>query len=151
MEVREPYSYLNDPAVPAFDAGTNFVIMDAHCALCARGATWIARADQAEAFRIIPVQSSLGQSLLRHYGLDPADPNSWLYVRDGLAFEDMDALIRVGKQLGGRWRAFWLLRLFPPPLLRGLYHLIARHRICLFGRGDLCNLPDAELQRRLVR
>lgn len=50
---REPFSYLRDEAVPKFLAGDVFTVMDAQCALCARGATWIARHDRANEFRIL--------------------------------------------------------------------------------------------------
>ena len=48
----EPYSFLDDPAVPRFDAPDNFTVMDANCGLCARGAAWIARNDTEKKFRI---------------------------------------------------------------------------------------------------
>lgn len=127
-----------------------FTVMDAHCALCARGARWIARNDRAGAFTIIPVQSELGGALMRHYGLDPADPVSWLYVEHGRAFTSLDALIRVGRRLGGVWRGLVVLRLLPRAVQDPLYRLVARNRYRLFGRADLCALPDPQVQKRLL-
>lgn len=147
---RDPFSYRGDAAIPAFDAGPVFTVMDAHCALCARGAAWIARNDRAAAFRIIPLQSDLGEALMRHYGLDPADPTSWLFVQDGLAYSSLDAFIRVGWRLGGVWRGLSLLRVLPRMVQDALYRAVARNRYRLFGRTDLCALPDPEVQKRLV-
>lgn len=127
-----------------------FTVMDAHCALCARGARWIARNDRAGAFTIIPVQSELGGALMRHYGLDPVDPVSWLYVEHGRAFTSLDALIRVGRRLGGVWRGLVVLRLLPRAVQDPLYRLVARNRYRLFGRADLCALPDPQVQKRLL-
>ena len=56
---RAAFSYLYDEAVPDFSAGEVFTVMDAHCALCARGARWIAGHDKANEFRIIPLQSEI--------------------------------------------------------------------------------------------
>ena len=53
-----PFSFLDDPSVPKFDAPEYFTVMDANCGLCARGAAWIARNDAAEKFRIVPVHMS---------------------------------------------------------------------------------------------
>jgi predicted DCC family thiol-disulfide oxidoreductase YuxK len=146
----EPFSYRKDIAIPDFSAGNVFTVMDARCALCARGATWIARHDRAQEFTIIPLQSELGGALMAHYGLDPSDPTSWLYVEDGRAYSSLDAFIRVGKRLGGIWKAMILLRVLPTTWQDGLYRFVARNRIRFFGTADLCELPDPEVRKRLL-
>jgi len=125
--------------------------MDATCGLCAKGARWIAYNDKANEFRIIPQQSALGAVLLRHYGLDPDDPTSWLYLEDGLPYVSAEAVIRCGQRLGGPWRALLALRIIPKPLLHRLYLWVARNRYRLSGRADLCALPDPAIQARLLR
>jgi hypothetical protein len=73
---RSPYSFRQIPNFPTDDLGNVFTVMDARCALCAKGVAWIARHDHAEEFSIVPIQSELGRALLTHYGLDPDDPVS---------------------------------------------------------------------------
>ncbi|MGC1487370.1 MAG: DCC1-like thiol-disulfide oxidoreductase family protein, partial [Albidovulum sp.] len=148
---RAPFSYLDDTSVPEFSARTVFTVMDARCSLCARGAAWIARNDKAHEFTIVPLQSDLGHALMLHYGLDPADPTSWLYVQDGRAYSSLDAFIRVGRRLGGVWMGLGVLRILPPPLQNAFYRLVARNRYRVFGTADLCSLPDPEVQERLLR
>ncbi len=145
-----PYSYLQDPIVPAFEAGDIFTVMDAHCALCARGARWIARNDKAQEFRILPIQSPAGHALLQHYGLDPDDPTTWLFVEHGQAYTSLDALARVGSRLGGIWKSLTLLRRLPRSIQDPLYRTIARNRYRLFGKADLCTLPAPDVRERLV-
>jgi predicted DCC family thiol-disulfide oxidoreductase YuxK len=148
---RDPHSYLGDPSVPGFSAGPVFTVMDARCSLCARGAAWIARHDRAQEFTIIPLQSEVGRALMVHYGLDPADPASWLYVEDGRAFASLDAFVRVGRRLGGVWRGLRILGVLPRVVRDTLYRLVARNRYRLFGTTDLCALPDPGVQKRLLR
>lgn len=148
---RKAYSYQNDGLVPAFSAGAIFTVMDAQCALCARGASWIARHDKAQEIMIVPLQSTVGSALMRHYGLDPLDPTSWLYVEHGLAFSSLDALIRVGHRLGGIWKGLGVLRVLPESVQDFLYRSVARNRYRIFGRADLCAMPDLEVQKRLLR
>lgn len=124
--------------------------MDARCSLCAKGASWIARNDKKQDFRIVPLQSDIGNALMRHYGLDPADPTSWLYIEDGRAYSSLDAYIRVGQRLGGIWRGLGLFRILPTALQDVMYRAVARNRYRLFGTTDMCSLPDAEVQKRLV-
>ena len=125
--------------------------MDAHCSLCARGARWIARNDTKQEFRIIPVQSPPGEALMHHYGLEPADPMSWLYLEDGRAHESLDAFIRAGMRLGGVWKMLAVLRVLSRNVQDNLYRAVARNRYRIFGRTDLCSLPDERIQRRLFQ
>ncbi len=133
------------------EPGPIFTVMDTHCALCAKGATWIARNDRADQFRIVPIQSLRGRALLIENGLDPDDPASWLYSENGVTHSALDALIAVGQRLGGIWKALIILRALPKPVRERLYHLVARWRYAWFGYADLCALPDPDVQKRLVQ
>ncbi|MEM9344451.1 MAG: DCC1-like thiol-disulfide oxidoreductase family protein [Pseudomonadota bacterium] len=143
-----PFSYRD--ALPSFDDAGPRTVMDARCGICAKGARWIARNDADQAFRIIPMQSDLGAALLTHYGLDPEDPTSWLFLENGRAYTSLDAVIRVANRLGGPWRLLSALRLVPRPVQDAAYGLLARNRYRLFGTADLCNLPDPAIQARLL-
>ena len=146
----QAYTHRADPSVPKFDDTGPRTVMDAHCALCARGARWIARRDKAREFRIIPLQSELGRALMTHYGMDPHDPTSWLYLEDGIPHTSLHAFTRVARRIGGIWHIVRLLNILPPSLQDPLYYLVARNRIRMFGKGDLCNMPDAAVQERLM-
>ncbi len=133
------------------ETGPIFAVMDAHCALCAKGAAWIARNDRNEEFRIVPIQSRRGRALLIENGLDPDAPASWLFVENGNSYTALEALVRVSWRLGGVWKALVVLRLIPKPLQDRLYHAVARRRYAWFGQADMCALPDPDVQRRLVQ
>jgi predicted DCC family thiol-disulfide oxidoreductase YuxK len=145
---RVPYSYRIDEEVPPFKDTGPLTVMDGECALCTAGARLIARFDKAEEFRICRTQSELGTALLRHYGLDPDDPESWPYIVDGRAYTSFDGIILAGARLGA---AGWVLQplwLLPRPVQDWLYRRLARNRYRLFGRTDICALPDPERRAR---
>lgn len=145
-----PYSYRADATVQAFDDSGPVTVMDGECVLCSTGARLLSRFDKAQEFRICRAQTQLGQSLLLHYGLSPQDPGSWLYIVDGHAYTSLDAMIRVGSRVGG---AGWLmqpLRLMPRLVQDWLYRRLARNRYWLFGRNDMCSIPDPALRARLM-
>jgi predicted DCC family thiol-disulfide oxidoreductase YuxK len=147
---KEPHSYRGDPAVPGFDDSCPVVVMDGECVLCSVGARLIARFDRVGEFRICRTQTKLGQSLLLHYGLIPGDPQSWLYIADGRAFTSLDAMIRAGRRVGGAGRLLQVLNLMPRSLQDWLYRALARNRYRLFGRIDMCSIPDPALRARLI-
>ena len=149
LRARPLYSYRDDPAVPRFDDGGPIAIMDGDCTLCASGARIIARLDRQSDFRIGRTQSPIGTALVRHYGLEPNDPETWLFIEDGQAYSGMEAIIRIGARLGGPGRLLGAMRVIPRSAREWLYRRIARNRF-RFGRTDICALPDKELQARLL-
>jgi predicted DCC family thiol-disulfide oxidoreductase YuxK len=146
-----PYSFRDDPAVPKFDDSLPVAVMDADCAICSWGARMIHRLDHSGRVRICPVQSPLGAALLRHYGLRPEDPASWVFLDKGLPHVDFEAVLHAGWLFGGWARLTSVLRILPKPLRDWLYQRLARNRYRIFGRADLCALPDPGFQNRLLR
>ena len=149
-EIR-PRSWRDDPAVPEFDDMAGPVaVVDGDCALCSFGAQVIARHDRSGRVRICPARAPLGSALLHHFGLSPDMPESWLFIEDGHGHLALDGVIRLARHLGP---AGWPLRplaLLPRPLRDWIYRRIARNRFALFGRADLCALPDPALRARLL-
>ena len=150
LATRPPYSYRGNPSVPHFDDSGPVTFMDGECVLCTFGARLIARFDKHDAFRICRVQTPLGRAVLAHYGLSVGDPESWLLLVDGKAYTSLDAMIRAGRLVGG---AGWLLqplRVLPRSAQDWLYARIARNRYALFGRSDMCAVPDPRLRAKLM-
>jgi predicted DCC family thiol-disulfide oxidoreductase YuxK len=150
-EVRKPFSFRDDPAVPEFDDGRIVVVMDAECALCSRAARRIARLDKDDRVRIAPMQGALGRALLLHYGLDPDDPASWLMIEDGWARGSLEGMAKLFPRLHWAYAPMRLVWVLPVALRDWIYARIARNRYAVFGYSDLCALPDADVQRRLLR
>lgn len=151
MKDRPVYSYRDDLAVPSFPDQTPVVFMDGECAFCSRAARTISALDTADEFKICPTQSQLGHAVLAHYGLDPEDPDTWLYLVDGRAYTSLDAVMRVGKRLGGSGRITLIFAVLPKAAQDWLYKRIARNRYSIMGRTDMCAIPDPELQRRMLK
>ena len=148
--MHKPYSFQDDANVPSFDGGAPIAVMDAECAVCSWGAQMIHRLDRTGKVRICPIQTPLGAALLSHYNMEPKDPTSWLFIDQGVAHADFEAVIYAGRLFGGwgKWTA--VLRILPKPIRDWLYIRLARNRYALFGKKDMCALPDPDFQKRLM-
>ncbi|HET6553822.1 MAG TPA: DCC1-like thiol-disulfide oxidoreductase family protein, partial [Dyella sp.] len=102
-------------------------------------------------FRLAAMQGTHGRTLLTNHGLSPDDPASFLLVQHGQGHSDTDAIIRVLRQLGGRWHlAGALLRLVPMPMRDASYRWIARNRYRLLGKRSRCRLPEPGYAWRFI-
>lgn len=125
-------------------------IMDGECALCSFGARMIHRLDRRGTVRILPIATPRGQAALTQYGLEPGAPETWLYIDGDAAWTGFDAMVVLGARCGGWGHALAPLRLLPRGLRARAYRAVARNRYRLFGRADLCDMPDPGLRARLL-
>jgi predicted DCC family thiol-disulfide oxidoreductase YuxK len=144
------YSYRADPAVPPFPDDKVLVVFDGVCVLCSGFARFILERDKDSAFRLTTAQSSLGQALYSHYGLDTQEFESNLVLADGRAHAKLDTVALAGERLGGVWRALSLLRLLPRSLADWIYDRVARNRYAVFGRTEKCMSPPPRWRDRFI-
>jgi len=129
---------------------TAIVVFDGVCLLCSRWVRFILRHDRTGLYRFAAMQSERGRALLAAHGLDPDDPNSLLLLRNGKAWTDSDAILRVLAGFGGAWRAALALRAIPRLLRDPAYRWLARNRYRWFGRSEACWLPEPEHAQRFL-
>lgn len=145
---RAPYSYRDDPAVPAFDDSRPVFVFDEVCVLCSGGAAFIIRHDPHARIAFTSAQGPVGQALYRHYGL--AMNATYLFVADGKATTKSDGYFALARELGGWWRLALVLRVIPRVMRDAVYDLIAKNRYRWFGRTEACALLTAEQRARLL-
>jgi predicted DCC family thiol-disulfide oxidoreductase YuxK len=147
---RAAYSYRDDPSVPPFPDDKAVIVYDGVCILCSTAMRAIARRDTAGRYRFISGQSALGQALFRHYELEPGDFETVLLIEDGRAWGKLDMVRRVAAGIGGAWRLFGLFSILPGGAQDWCYDRIAKNRYRLFGRSDVCMVPDASWRLRVI-
>lgn len=125
------------------------ILFDGVCIFCSRWVRFVAKRDTAKRFRFTPVQSDYGTRLARTFGIDPDDPDTNAVVHGGEVFMKSDAALTVLSQLPG-WSWVRLLFAVPKSLRDSVYSLIARNRYRIFGKLDVCFVPDADLRARVI-
>jgi predicted DCC family thiol-disulfide oxidoreductase YuxK len=150
VATREPYSYRRDPAVPAFPDDRPIIVFDGHCSLCSGWARIVLKSDRQQRFRLLPAQSDLGRAIYIHYGLDPEDYETNILIADGSAWFKSEGSIRMAEQLGFPWSMAGLFRLMPTRIRDSLYQFVARNRLRIFGRRDICYRSEAGHEGRFL-
>jgi predicted DCC family thiol-disulfide oxidoreductase YuxK len=143
-----PYSYRQDPAVPAFPDDKPLFIFDGVCVLCSGGAAWLMRHDQKRVFRLTTAQSPLGAALYAHYQIDW--DATYLLISDGRPYTKSGGYLHMCAVVGGWWKAVLILYLIPRALRDWGYDIVARNRYRWFGKVEYCQLIPEEMRLTLL-
>lgn len=144
---------LSDPpvrrAIASSATGEPILFYDGDCGLCARIVRLVLRRDRRGVFRFAPLQGTTYAALRV---AKPEDLSTVVLLDEAGLHRRADAVVRVGRRLGGGWR---LLALLAGALPRGVrdsaYAFVAARRLRWFGRGDACALAsEAERERFLA-
>jgi predicted DCC family thiol-disulfide oxidoreductase YuxK len=106
-----PFSYRENPAVPAFDDSRPVFIFDHVCVLCSGGVSFIMKHDRKGAIAFTPAQGPLGLALCDHFGIDWDE--SYVFIRNGRAHIKSTGFFEVARALGGWWRLGLIFQIIP--------------------------------------
>lgn len=134
------------------EAGTqSIVLFDGVCNFCNGSVNFIIAHDSAGRFKFTPLQSEIGQKLLREHGLDKLENfDSVVLIEDGKAFTHSTAALRIARRLDGFWRFFGIFMFVPSVARDFFYKLFAANRYRLFGKTEACMMPTPELRARFL-
>lgn len=135
---------------PKVFAQDQIILFDGVCKLCNGWSRFIIRFDKKHRFRLCSVQSAEGQAILKWFGLPLDNFTTMLLVRGNKAFTKSDSFIEIMKQLPLPFSLIVILKLMPKRLRDWLYDRIALNRYRLFGKYEVCMLPNADHQQRFL-
>jgi predicted DCC family thiol-disulfide oxidoreductase YuxK len=129
------------------------LLYDGVCGFCDRLVRMVFRADRPGRFRFAPLQGQYAADVKRrHPELDHID--SLVLVEGAGDAEHVtvrsEALLRLARLLGGRWRLALTLELLPRRLRDSAYDAFARRRQRIFGRYDVCPVPPPQMRSRFL-
>jgi len=123
---------------------------DGDCAFCTKSVNRVFDLDRKGVIDFSPLQGELSRThgLEKHANLH-AGTMVVLREADGAVFLRSDAVIELGRALGGWCKVARLGKLIPKPLRDAAYNWFARNRHRLGGGGDACRMPSPEFQTRM--
>ena len=122
------------------------ILFDGVCHLCNGFVQFVLQRDPTAQFAFAPLVSEFARQRLGALHLD-----SIVLVEGGkVAYAEM-AVRRILSRLERPWP--WVARIagwLPAPLLAWGYRFVARHRYRLFGREEVCKLPQPRWKGRFL-
>jgi predicted DCC family thiol-disulfide oxidoreductase YuxK len=128
----------------------NLVIFDGVCNFCTKSIRFILRHEADNIIKFTPLQSLTGSKLMREFGVDPNNAETFIFVSDGRALTKSDAALALANHLRGGWRIVRVFRFLPRSVRDRAYGILARNRYRWFGRYDTCMVPSPEIRDRFI-
>lgn len=113
---------------------------DGICILCSKTVRFILKADRKKKFQFQALQNT---SNSRNF--------ETIIVEEGeKTFTHFDAVLKIGKELGGIYRVIAVFRILPKSWRKSLYLWIARNRFHWFGKRESCYIPSEEEKNQFI-
>ncbi len=126
------------------------ILFDGVCNFCNSSVNFIIERDRANYFKFAPLQSEIGEKLLKENGIDKINTDSVVLIEDGKVYTYSTAALRVARRLDGFWSYFYAFIVVPKPIRDFFYKLFAKNRYRMFGKQDACMMPTAEIRARFL-
>ena len=126
------------------------ILFDGVCNFCNATTNFVLKQDKKGIFRFAPLQSEVGQSLLKQYHLPSEEFDSFVLIDNGKVYKKSAAALRVMNKLPWYWKEAQILRIIPTPFRDAIYDFLARNRYKWFGKKDHCMVPTAEMRSRFL-
>lgn len=134
----------------AGDQPDGLILFDGVCIFCSRWVRFVLERDREARFRFLTIQSETGRALAERFGISPDHPQTNAVIWDGRIWFKSDAALIVLGQIGPMRALMWVARRAPRALRDPLYDLIARNRYRIFGRTEVCMVPDPSQADRFL-
>jgi predicted DCC family thiol-disulfide oxidoreductase YuxK len=128
----------------------HIILFDGVCNFCNSSINLVIAKDKRNLFRFAPLQSEIGQQLLKYYHIDSSKTDSVIYIENGKAYTRSSAALRVAKHMKGAYPLLFGLIIIPPFLRNLVYDYIARNRYKWFGKKDSCMIPTPEVRQKFI-
>jgi len=139
---------LPEPCNFPLEPGERLLVFDGVCNICSGWARFILRHDRDARIHKTTIQSDTGTAILNQLGLDTEALETLVFLQDGVAYFQTDAIFEVFRQLPPIWRWVLIFRIVPRPVRNWFYLRLARNRYRIMGKRDACFLPDPDVAAR---
>ena len=127
------------------------ILFDGICNLCESSVQFIIKHDKNDIFRFVSLQSTFGQEILNHIGVEITKMDSIVLYEPGIAyFFKAEAAFKIARELNGLYYSIKLFSIFPSYINNLVYDYIAKNRYKWYGKKECCMIPTSELKAKFL-
>ena len=127
------------------------ILFDGVCNLCNTSIQYVIKHDKKNLFLFTPLQSDIGQNIIKTYKIDSKKTDSILLysTNNGLSTKSTAAL-KVAKHLGFPRNLMSVCFIVPAFIRNWVYDYIAKNRYKWYGKKETCMIPTPELKAKFL-
>jgi predicted DCC family thiol-disulfide oxidoreductase YuxK len=131
--------------------GKKIILFDGVCNLCDASVHYVIKNDKNDLFRFVALQSDLGQTILKHIGINPIHIDSViLYEPEVAYYYKSSAALEIAKGLNGIFTLATLFQIVPTGIRDFIYDFVAENRYKWYGKKEVCLVPSPELLAKFL-
>lgn len=134
---------------------THIILFDGVCNLCNGAVQFVIKRDPKKIFKFASLQSDVGQSLLKQFGLPYQGIHSnalqsFVYIQNGKCYIRSSAALHVARKLKGAWKLLYIFMIVPKFIRDFVYNTIAKNRYKMFGKKESCMIPSPDIKAQFL-
>ena len=126
------------------------ILFDGVCNFCNASINFVIDHDPEKHFKFAPLQSEIGQAILRKFNKNTEDFDSVILLKNNQLYQKSAAALEITKHLSGLWKYLSVFGILPAFFLNFFYDVIAKNRYKFFGKTEICRMPTPELKVRFL-
>lgn len=128
----------------------DIILFDAECVLCSAWADFMIKHDLHCQFKLVSVQSYLGQQLLAYCHLPTDHFETMVLLENGQYYTESTAFLRIVQRLDSPYTSLKYARVVPKLIRDFAYRRIALNRYRLFGKSEQCYVVTPDIQQHFL-
>ena len=128
----------------------NIILFDGVCVLCSAWANVMIQHDPLYQFKLVSVQSKLGQQLLSTYQLPTDHFETMVLLEQGQLYTESTAFLRIIQRVGFPYSMLKYGKVIPKVVRDFAYRRIALNRYWLFGQTEQCYVVTPDIQQHFL-
>lgn len=128
----------------------DIILFDAKCVLCSAWADFMVKHDDHYQFKLVSVQSQIGQQLLKKYQLPTDHFETMVLLENSQLYTESTAFIKIIQRLDFPYSSLRYTQIIPRRLRDFIYRRIALNRYRLFGKTEQCYLIRPDIQQHFL-
>lgn len=128
----------------------DMILFDAQCVLCSAWADFMIKHDHQTQFKLVSVQSQLGQQILRKYQFPTDHFETIILLEKGQLYTESTAFLRIMQRLDFPYSSLKYGKLLPRKFRDFVYRRIALNRYRLFGKTEHCYVIGSDVESHFL-
>jgi predicted DCC family thiol-disulfide oxidoreductase YuxK len=125
------------------------ILFDGVCNFCSFWVNFVIKRDSNNVFRFASLQSDIAKKLMYKFNFDSTSLETFVLIADNKLYTKSTAALLVSKELKSPIKIIYPFIFFPKFIRDFAYDLIAKHRHKIFGKRDVCYIPEKDTEKFL--